>query len=75
MTEKSIYRDLSQGKDWGSDLSLEESFSTYFSLKIFLENISLEGKRRIDPELIYQIGNPTLGALIYLHVGFQLKGI
>ena len=34
----------------------------------FLENIFLEGKRRTDPDLIYQIGNPTLGVLSYLHV-------
>ena len=30
---------------------------------------------RIDLDLIYQIGNPTLGALSYLHVGFQLGGL
>ena len=41
----------------------------------FLENIYVEGKRRTDPDLIYQIGNPILGALSYLHVGVQLGGI
>ena len=32
-------------------------------------------KRGTDSDLIYQIGNPTLGALSYLHVGVQLGGI
>ena len=36
----------------------------------FLEDFFLEGKRRADLDLIYQIGNPTLGDLSYLHVGF-----
>ena len=44
-------------------------------LSEFLENIFLEGKRRTDQDLIYQIGNPTLGALSYFHVGVQLGGI
>ena len=44
-------------------------------LREFLDNIFLEGKRRTDLDLIYEIGNPTLGALTYLHVGFQLTGI
>ena len=39
-----------------------------------MENIFLEGKRRNDLDMIYQIGNPTLGSLGYLHVGFHLKG-
>ena len=29
---------------------------------------------RADPDMIYQIGNPTLGAPSYLHVGVQLGG-
>ena len=44
-------------------------------LREFLDNIFLKGKRRTDLDLIYKIGNPTLGALTYLHVGFQLRGI
>ena len=41
----------------------------------FLENIFFwKGKMRTDPDLIYHIGNPTLGVLSYLHVGFQLRG-
>ena len=75
LTENYAYKDSSQGKAWGSNLLLEESFSIYFSLKKFLENIFLEGKRRTDPNMIYQIGDPTLGALSYLHVGVQLGGI
>ena len=34
----------------------------------------MEGKRRTDPYLIHQLGNPTLGSLSYLHVGVQLGG-
>jgi len=75
LTKKSVYKDSSQGNAWGSDLSLEESFSACFSLKKFLKKIFLEGKRRTDPDLIYEIGNPTLGALSYLHVGLLLGGI
>ena len=30
LTEKSVYKDSSQGNAWGYDLSLEESFSAYF---------------------------------------------
>ena len=74
MTEKYVYKDSSQGKAWGSNLSLEESFSACFSLKKFLKKIFLEGKRRTDPDLIYEIGNPTLGDLSYLHVGLLLGG-
>ena len=39
-----------------------------------LEEQFPERKRRTDPDMIYQIGNPTLGALSYLHVGVQLEG-
>jgi len=74
LTEKYVYKDSSQGKAWGFDLSLEESFYAYFLSSKFLENIFLEGKRRTDPDLIHQIGNPTLGSLSYLHVGVQLGG-
>ena len=35
----------------------------------------MEGKKRIEPDLIHQIRNPTLRALSYLHVGVQLGGI
>ena len=58
----------------GSNLSLEESFFAYFISSKFLENNFLEGKRRTDPDLIHQIGNPTLGSLSYLNVGVQLRG-
>jgi len=75
LTEKSVYKDSSQGNAWGFDLSLEESFSAYFSLKKFLKKIFLKGKMRTDPDLIYEIGNPTLGALSYFHVGLLLGGI
>ena len=44
-------------------------------LREFLDNIFLKGKRRTDLDLIYKIGNHTLGALTYLHVGFHLRGI
>ena len=73
-TEKSVYKESSQGKAWGSNLSLEDSFSACFSLKKFLENILLKGKRRTDPDLIYQIGNPSIGALSYFHVGGLARG-
>ena len=49
-------------------------FYLFFSQVIFGEHF-LEGKRRTDPNLIYQIGNPTLGDLSYLHVGVELGGI
>ena len=75
LTKKYVYKDSSHGKPWGSDLSLEESFSTYFSLKKFLKKIFLKGKMRTDPDLIYEIGNPTFGALSYFHVGLVLGGI
>ena len=46
-----------------------------FSLKRMLEEQFPRRKRRTDPDLIYQIGNPTLRALSYLHVGIQFEGI
>ena len=54
---------------------LEESFSAYFSLKKFLKKIFVKGKMRTDLDVIYEIGNPTLGALSYFHVGVELGGI
>ena len=39
-------------------------------LREFLEKNFLKWKKRTDLGLIYKIGNPTLGALTYLHVGF-----
>ena len=68
LTEKSIYKVSSQGKAWGSDLSCGSHYPAYFSLKKILEEQFPRRKRRTDPDLIYQIGNPTLGALSYLCV-------
>ena len=54
---------------------LEESLFFFFFLSSkFLENFFVEGKRTTDPDVIYQLGNLTLGALSYLHVGFHLGG-
>ena len=76
MTEKSVYKVSSQGKAWGSDISLGGViFLPVFLSSKFLENIFVEGKGRTDPDLKYQKENPTLGALSYLHVGVQFGGI
>ena len=70
MTEKFVYKVSSQGKAWGSDLYFERDYSTYLFLKWILgEHFHEEKKRKTDPHLIYQLGNLTLGALSYLHVG------
>ena len=34
----------------------------------------MKGKRRTDRDLIYHLGNLTLGALNYFHVGTSLRG-
>ena len=75
LTKNSVYKDSSQGKAWGFDSIIWRShFILVFLSREFLENIFLKGKRRTIPDLIYQIENPTLGALSYLHVGVQLGG-
>ena len=76
MTKKSGYKDSSKGKSWGVDLSFGRiRFLPVFLSSKFLENIFLQRKKRTDPDLIYQIGSPTLGSLSYLHVGVHLGGI
>ena len=60
----------------GSDFSLGELFFLpIFAFNYFLGEFSLAKKKRTDSESEYQIGNPNLGALSYLHVGVQLGGI
>ena len=53
---------------------LESLFYLFISSSEFLENIFLKGKRETDPDLIYQLGNLTLRALSYFHVGTSSRG-
>ena len=76
MTENSISNDSRQAKAWGSDFSSWRIIilTVFGSQVFFLENFLLQQKE--DSFITkYQLGNPTLGALSYLHVGFQLGGI
>ena len=75
LTEKFVYKVSSQGKAWGSDLSFRVIILPVYFSSEFLENISLKGKRKTDPNLIYQLGNPTLGALSYFHIGTSSGGL
>ena len=70
LTEKSVYKDSSQEKAWGSDfLSRRIIILPIFALKCFLGELFLQGKEDWF-KTEHQLGNPTLGALSYLHVGF-----
>ena len=44
LTKNSIYKDSSQGKAWGSDLSLEESFSVCLLSSKFWRTFSWKQK-------------------------------
>ena len=74
LTEKYVYKIPSQIEAWGSDLSFGVIILPVYFSSEFLENIFMKGKRRTDPDLIYQLGNLTLGALSYFSIGTSSGG-
>ena len=53
----------------GSDFWEQNYYYAYFFSQVFSWRIFFCKEKRTDSESEYQIGNPTLGALSYLHVG------
>ena len=74
LTKKSIYKVPSQREAWGSLPYFWSHYSSWLFSREFSENIFLRGKRRTNPDLIYQLGNLTLGAERYLYVGTSSGG-
>ena len=73
-TENYVYKVPSKRKASGYHLSFGVIILPKFSRE-FLENVFLEGKERIDLDLIYKLGKPYLRSFKLLACWNQLGGI
>ena len=75
LTENFAYKNPSQREAWGSLPSLWSHYYVELFSRVYLEKSFLRGKKRTDPDLIYQLGKSYLRSSKLLTCWNQLGGI